>query len=287
MTAGAGVSGWWRGPLGPPRVLEAQDPRAVRTEGEDCSRALRQSDRVAILAHWDAGERVSRSTGELIGALQGLGFAVLLVNSAAGAGPLIWTTPRPAGLTVLRRPNIGHDFGSWATALDRVPELRRAGALLLMNDSLVGPFASPAPLFERFLAGTARFWGLTDSREEAPHIQSYCLGFRGGILEHPRLRAFWRGIRVERDKGRVVRKYEIGLSRLMRRLGVASEVALPGGDVVQGSDNPTLHGWRRLIERGFPFVKRRVVREEGRWSPDEPVATVLRRHFGVDLDAWT
>lgn len=286
MIAGPGVPGWWARLVGRPRVLDAQPGDAVWSEGDDHSRALREAGKVCVIAHWDAGGRVSRSTGELIGALQGTGFAVLLVSSAPGGRPLSWATPRPTGLTVLRRPNLGHDFGSWATALDRMPELRRAGALLLMNDSLVGPFASPAALFEGFLATTAEFWGLTDSREEAPHIQSYCLGFKGGILEHRRLRRFWSGVRVEPDKGRVVRKYELGLSRLMRQLGIALEVAMPGGDVVHGSENPTLHGWRRLIEKGFPFVKRRVVREAERWSPDEPLEEVLRRHFGVELGAW-
>ena len=229
---------------------------------------------------------MSHSVCALLRALQSAGFSALLVSSAPGEAPLTWVGRRPGGLTVLRRPNIGYDFGSWATALDRIPALRSCENLLLMNDSLAGPFASPAQLLRLFLTTDAMVWGLTDSLELAPHIQSYCLGFKHGVLERPELRRFWGGIRVEADKGRVVGRYEIGLSRLTRHLGIKAEAAIPAAEVVEGTDNPTLHGWRRLLERGFPFVKRRVIREPERWSPDEPVEDILRQRFGVDVSAW-
>ncbi|HSW29002.1 MAG TPA: rhamnan synthesis F family protein [Longimicrobiales bacterium] len=276
---------WWRA-LRPPRVLEVQDSASVRVDGDDHTVDLRHAPRVCVVAHWDAEGRVSHSVCVLLRALQSAGFSALLVSSAPGGAPLTWVGGRPGGLTVLRRPNIGYDFGSWATALDRIPALRRCENLLLMNDSLAGPFASPAHLLSLFLTTDAAVWGLTDSLELAPHIQSYCVGFKRGVLEQPELRRFWDGIRVEADKERVVRRYEIGLSGVIRRMGIEAEAAIAAADVVEGTDNPTLHGWRRLLERGFPFVKRRVIRETARWSPDEPVDDVLRRRFDVELSAW-
>lgn len=267
-------------------MLEAQEPASVRVEAEDNSLVLRRSARVCVVAHWEAEGRVTRSTCELLRALEEVGFAVMLVSSAPGDAPLSWTTPRPEGVTVLRRPNIGYDFGSWATALARIPELLSADHLLLMNDSLAGPFASPAPLFEGFLATRSRFWGLTDSLELEPHVQSYCLGFKGGLLEHTELLRFWRGIRVEVDKRRIIERYEIALSRLVRRMGITPVVAFPAAEVVEGPVNPSVFGWRRLIERGFPFVKRTVLDDPARWSPDEPVEDILRRRFGVEVGQW-
>jgi lipopolysaccharide biosynthesis protein len=266
--------------------VKLQDPGSVHVEGDDHTEELRAMTRVAVLASWQPDGRVSPSVGRLLRALQQAGFGTLLVSTAPGSDPLTWAGGRPPKVTVLRRPNLGHDFGSWATAFHRTPELLRCPALLLMNDSLVGPFTPLASVVERFLSSDAQMWGLTDSLELAPHVQSYCLGFKDGALQRRALRRFWSDVRVERDRGELVRRYEIGLSEIARSEGVKAQVAFSREGVAEGEENPTLHGWRRLLERGFPFVKRRVIREPEAWSPDEPVESVVRSLLGVELREW-
>ena len=87
--------------------------------------------------------------------------------------------------------------------------------VLLLNDSLVGPFAPIDHLLERFHRSHADVWGMTDTEQLGHHLQSYCLGFR---------RAAWT-IRSSARSGRasgwkpsrddVIQRYELGLSRVL------------------------------------------------------------------------
>lgn len=258
----------------------------VRLEGADEMAEAASPDRVAVVAHWSTRERLSRSVEELVRQLADHAYHVLLVSTAEVAAPLAWSGSRPAAVTVLRRPNLGYDFGSWATALHRYPRLAASGCVLLVNDSLAGPFAALDGLLERFQGSQADVWGLTDTTQFGHHLQSYCLGFRRGCLQEPPLRRFWHDIRVERSKEDVIWRDEIGLGRLLQREQFVTEAAFPYRTVVADGENPTIMGWRKLLEAGFPFVKRTLL-DRPEVAPDgELVDQELRRRFGVDVRAW-
>ena len=100
------------------------------------------------------------------------------------------------------------------------------------------------------------------------------------------MRAFWRDVRVESSKDDVIWRYEIGLSRLLRRERYAVDVAIPFRHLVQDGKNPAIIGWQRLLDLGFPFVKRELL-VQPRVAPDaEAVPRELRRRFDVDVADW-
>jgi lipopolysaccharide biosynthesis protein len=268
-----------------PRVLEVNGS-AVRVEGDDDLAAAGSVERVAILAHWASSVRLSRSVTTTVSALVGAGYRVVVVSTSEDPAALDWSTARPKGVTVIRRPNLGYDFGSWATALDRYPRIADADRVLLLNDSLAGPFAAIDHLLARFHASRADAWAVTDTSQFGYHLQSYFLGFPGRSLREPHLRRFWRDVRVEATKEDVIWRNEIGLSRLLRRERFASDVAIPFRRVVSEGTNPTILGWRRLLDRGFPFVKRELIQ----WpeiAPDgDQVRSEVRRRFDTDVDEW-
>jgi Rhamnan synthesis protein F len=205
-------------------------------------------------------------------ALVDAGYRVVVVSTSESPEPLDWGIHRPTGLTVLRRPNVGYDFGSWATAIDRFPVIAKAGRVLLLNDSLVGPFTSIAPLLAKFHASAADVWAVTDTSQFEYHLQSYVLGFTGQTLREPPLQVIWR--------------YEIGLSRLLRRERYGVDVAISCRHLVPDGRNPAIIGWQGLLDRGFPFVKRELLTNP-RVAPDgEMVPLELRRRFAIDVAEW-
>lgn len=268
-------------------LLEAQHVDAVRVEGDDHLGPAEELGRVAVVAHWAPGRQVGRSTSHLVRILVDRGFATALVSTAESPEPLEWHGGRPDGVTVLRRPNLGYDFGSWATALQRYPRIARSPSVLLMNDSLAGPFGPMDDLLLRFDTSAADVWGITDTSQFHHHLQSYCLGFRGGALDEAPLRRFWRDIRVERSREDVIWRYEIGLAQLLDRERFVTEAAISYRRVVGEGQNPTILGWRKLLDAGFPFVKRQLLREPGVAPDGHAVRGELGRRFGVDPDEWT
>lgn len=268
-----------------PRVLDANGS-SVSVEGDDDLAAVAAPEKVAVFAHWSRSPRLSKSVATTVMALVDAGYRVVVVSTAESPEPLDWGIDRPTGLTVIRRPNVGYDFGSWATALHRYPVIADAQRVLLLNDSIVGPFTTIEPLLEKFQASAADVWAVTDTTQFEYHLQSYVLGFSGQTLREPPLQAFWRDVSVEASKDDVIWRYEIGLSRLLRSERYGVDVAIPWRHLVPDGRNPVIIGWKGLLERGFPFVKRELLTDP-RVAPDgEMVPLELRRRFAIDVAEW-
>jgi hypothetical protein len=46
-------------------------------------------------------------------------------------------------------------------------------------------------------------------------------------------------------------------------------------------------GWRRLLELGFPFLKREILRDPAVAPDGEEAPAVVAEVFGVDVADWT
>lgn len=242
--------------------------------------------RVAVVAHWSPDGHITGSVRALVDQLAGHGFHVVLVSSTPAPGPLRWPQGATPARTVLRRPNVGYDFGSWAVGLDRYPQVRRADRVLLLNDSMAGPFAPLDDVVGDFLSTSADVWAVTDSTEIAPHLQSYLLGWTGAALDIAPLRRFWSGVREQPTKITTVRRGEVRLGRVVRRAGLTTRVLHPGDRLAPPGANPVLAGWRALLDAGLPLVKRELLRSPDVAADGHDVPDQLLRRYGVTVADW-
>jgi hypothetical protein len=84
----------------------------------------------------------------------------------------------------------------------------------------------------------------------------------------------------------VIFDYELGLSHLLRARGLSIGTAFDRALVVPPGDNPVIRGWRPLLEQGFPFVKRELLRDPSVASDASTIPAYLRARFDVDVAAW-
>lgn len=223
----------------------------------------------------------------LVHELQTFGYQVVVVSACESSGPLHFADSVDlAELTVIRKPNVGYDFGSWSVALAALPAVASADRTLLVNDSMAGPFISLRPLLEEFDATTIDVWGLTDTYQFGHHLQSYFLGFADGILAERPLREFWANIRHEADKGQIIMRSEIGLSRLLEEEGYLRSPAFSHESLVVAGQNPVIIGWRTLLARGFPFLKREILRDPSVAPGGQSAPSVLKAMLDVDVYDW-
>lgn len=247
------------------------------------------ADRLALLAQWSPTAGLSLSTSRLIAELQRSGYWVVVSSTSPAAEPLVL---HPEGgateelLTVLRRPNTGYDFGSWAVAMQHVEHLLGADKVLVLNDSLVGPFASIGPVLADFESTAADVWGMVESRQVLPHLQSFFRGFRYGSLREPAMRRFWTDLRVIPDKLQLIAEYEYGFTPWLRRHRFSTACFVHAEDVTWGENNPTIHGWEQLLRAGVPFVKRELLRRPDLVADGHRVPEVLAQRYGVEVARW-
>jgi hypothetical protein len=222
----------------------------VKTWGDRA--VLRRTSRVAVVASYALEPPASRSLIALITEFEAEGYTVVLVRASDTVHRPVWPDTSTISPIVIAKPNIGYDFGSWATALAVFPEIASVQRVILANDSLLGPFAPLSTMIADFEQSSSDVWGATDTTEYFPHLQSYLLGFTGGVLAHRAVRSFWRHIRVIADKDAIVVRYEIGLSR------VAGKGRLPESSMVPSRPNRP---------RGRKSDDCRRLSPPGRWIP--------------------
>jgi lipopolysaccharide biosynthesis protein len=273
-------------PLRPPRPRVLEMDTTVSIEHGVVPPPDVPLQRAAVLAHFSVDPVVGRSFRELIRELHRHGYLIVVVSTSVAPGPLDFRGELPHSAVVLRRSNVGYDFGSWAVGLSLVPAVRGAEHTILANDSMVGPFASLGSILGQFEASSADVFGLTDTYQYSHHLQSYFVGYRRGVLNERVLRRFWDGIRHEDEKIDIILKNEVGLSRVLRAESFVTDVAFRSDAIVPHGENPVIRGWRRLLEQGFPFVKREIVRYPDVAPDGERVPAVLRAAFGEDVADW-
>ncbi|MFC3124228.1 rhamnan synthesis F family protein [Pseudoroseomonas globiformis] len=260
--------------------------------------------RVAVFCHFDPRGRLAEHVRRYIAALAEAGLSIVFTSNAGQLedAALDWLRPRCA-MIVLRR-NTGLDFAAWRDGL-AAAALPRAETelLLLVNDSVYGPLSPLGPMLARMDFSAADVWGLTDSWQCRFHLQSYLLAFGPRAFRSPGFNAFWKDVRDLRSKEAVIRAYEVGLTRAMLDAGLRCTALWPYTELLAAVRdgfaepdelpvapleaaclhhqravlhaaarrqpmNPTAELWRPLLSRGFPFLKRELLRKNPAGVPD-------------------
>lgn len=248
---------------------------------------VRLGAEVALLSHFDQAGAVRPDLLLYIEALRAAGFSVVVVSNSGHLRDDASDQLRRLCAAVLVRRNIGYDFCAWRDALEHLG-LPRAETqqVLLINDSVYGPLAPLDELLRRLAASRADVVGLTESRQRGWHLQSYFLGFGPAALRSPVWRDFWSGVRPVPSKQWVISRCELALAARFREAGLWCEALWPTErlladlhpDSVDGPAraqaeralraasrrrgvNPTHELWRPLLESGFPFIKRELLRD--------------------------
>jgi hypothetical protein len=251
----------------------------------ECNNAKLDVERIAYFAQWSSSEKVSTSTQRLIKELMEFGYSVVLISACESPKPLDIDDDIRQKITIIRKPNIGYDFGSWSVAMQLLPTSRSAGHVIVVNDSLVGPFTGLYDLFSALESSPYDVTGITDSIQMRHHVQSYLLHFKNGSFQNPGIVDFWNNIFVQEDKMEVIKSYELGLTAKAQAANLFVGALYPWNLVGQYWHNPSVDRWMRLIDLGFPFVKREVVREANSKTLKSLVSKVDEKFsIGSDFD---
>ena len=174
---------------------------------------------LALYAHFSQHGGISEMVLHQLRDYARLGFRIVFISSAADIDSKSWNAVCGIAELALHRRNHGFDFGAWADSLAFAAQaIEPLDELLLVNDSVLGPLHPLDQTLASLRAAGNGLFGLTDSVQHAPHLQSYFLLARGGGVIADVL-AFLRHFPLSSSKRRTVRCGEIGLSRYARARG--------------------------------------------------------------------
>jgi glycosyltransferase involved in cell wall biosynthesis/lipopolysaccharide biosynthesis protein len=160
-----------------------------------------------------------------------------------------------------------YDFGSYKRGENWARDagwLDDADDLILCNDSCFGPVGTFEPMFACMDARHLDFWGATDSREFHPHLQSYFVVLNWHVFQSPTFREFIGSITKQPNVHEVIKKYEIGLTKVLAEAGYS------WGAMVENrleGVHPLDPTYRNIVEHpitamqlGLPLIKAKALR---------------------------
>lgn len=233
-------------------------------------------NRLILFAHFDAENRVKPYILYHLQALKALGGRIHFISNSPLPSEEVEKVAPYVERTLLHE-NRGLDFGMWKDALEDL-DFSSFDELVLTNSSVVGPIHPLAPIFQRMDGTPCDFWGMTESREILPHLQSFFLVFRKQVFSSSSFREFFSSVLPYRSRLNVVLAYELGLTTYLQENGFQGGAAFPNGNRrspflqnlvfrksavnrIRPKKNPTLFYPDLMILEGMPYFKIMLFRE--------------------------
>ncbi len=249
---------------------------------------------VCFFSTYDSKDIVRPSVIHYLDELVQAGFDIVFISSSNAISNEDLGKLSNYCIKIINRDNKGYDFYSWKTGLEKYPHFREHTAVLLANDSVIGPLFNISRIIERLETDDADVLGMTDCYQYYPHLQSYFLYCKKQVIVSREFIQFFTRVDALEFKMAIIRKYEVGFSRLLQRRFKLS--ALYDLETLLGQTkydtrpkkwiDPTVHLWKPLItEFDFPFIKKSLVIKKG-VSIEEISATLARSNSVYDIGIY-
>lgn len=218
---------------------------------------------VCLFAHFDKGDRLDDYVLRYLAMLDELNFTTILISTSR-LSPADIARARPLCADIILRENTGLDFASWSAGFAKhSPAIK--GRLLLANDSVYGPIGNLGNALKRLTCTAADFYGMVESIEIAPHLQSWFLLFEPWVVHDRTFTSFLAQPFSTMTKGQIIERAEVGLSSRLVGAGFryhALYLASQEGWIARHYPmNPTHFLWRELVlDNGVPFLKVELLR---------------------------
>jgi lipopolysaccharide biosynthesis protein len=206
------------------RIVRRRSHIRERISGLDPASLSKQ---VAVFVHYDPEGVVHPYVTHQLRELGNAGFRITFVTNAPIFPEKSRAEVAPLCREILWRHNIGYDFGAYKDGIASIADLQSADALVLMNDSVYGPFWKLADTLKGFDPANVDFWGIVDSWELRYHLQTFFLVFAPAAFRSAAFRNFWQALPYVNNKRWVVRNGEIKLTQILARNRLRSAVLVP------------------------------------------------------------
>lgn len=173
------------------------------------------------------------------------------------------------------RENIGYDTGGFKDALCDLIGWKRVlqyDELVLVNDSMFGPFRTMKAIFDEMTEKQVDFWGLAKHGEGnnneinyfPKHIQTYFLTIRSKMLHSHEFREYWEIMPYYTSFIENVRQHEVRFTHYFWSLGYTYSTLANTeiNDSTHINNNYMQYGriaYELIKKRNFPFLKRQQI----------------------------
>ncbi|MDY3145520.1 MAG: rhamnan synthesis F family protein [Succinivibrionaceae bacterium] len=215
--------------------------------------------RLSLYVFYEKNGRLRDSDKYYLKGLKAVSEPAVIVNGHISEDGLEFLNRE--GYSVLCRNNIGFDFAAWKEYFEKNPDaLLKYDEVILCNCSCFGPVFPLAGVFRKMEGVRCDLWGLCRHPGEEgrfpPHLQSYFLVIRSRLLRDSSFADYFRELKSAADWDEAVGQ-ETHFTEYFENKGFIS-ASFIDGSLSEIYPDPSIILPEKLLERGFPFVKRKV-----------------------------
>jgi len=188
---------------------------------------------------------------------------------------------------VLLRPNEGYDFGAWKEIIiNEIDSLREYDNVILMNNSVCGPYRDMKSLFAKMQNEGVDFFGATafPGGEDTEylkmtiprHLQSYFIVLSQKVVADEVFINFWENLEVSNDMKETVKNGETQFTKALSDKGFTYKAYIEDSEILcylLSSFSLVYEKPYQMLMAGFPFVKKKY----SDYASEEETAKV--KHF--------
>ncbi len=251
---------------------------------------------VCLFCSYDKENTVKENVYYYLNELKLAGFDIIFISTSDTILDADLEKLSSCCIRIMNRENRGYDFYGWKTALEKYPQYKLHTGLLLANDSVLGPLFDIRDIVARLESCDADIIGMTNCFQVYPHLQSYFLYCKKNVILSEEFANFFQNIDILRPKTTIIRKYEIGFSRILARKfrivalydleNLVKQVGYYSSEKpIKWMDPFSL--WKPLItEFRFPFLKKSLFLSKKIEDVGE-IPAVIARYTAYNPDTLT
>jgi lipopolysaccharide biosynthesis protein len=237
--------------------------RSLIRELRPASDPQSNSKLAAVYVHFDGDGLVADYVIHQLRELVDAGFRITFISNSPTFPEQNWARVSPFCRNAMWRFNTGYDFGAYKDGIALIADLNDLDGLVLMNDSVYGPFWKLRDTLSIIDTSGTDFWGIADSWEYQHHIQTFFMIFFPKALRTSAFKTFWASLPYVNHKRWVIRNGEVKLSQVLESAGLRSGVLAPYWSVAKTMKTRILEMDKRDLppsERsGFDRFRSRVL----------------------------
>lgn len=228
----------------------------------------RQYKTIILFAFWDLQKDLKKYVFSYLRGLQNINGEIIFISNSklSDSSKLALKT---LNITLYERENIGYDFGAWKDYItNNKKKISAFDRIILCNNSCYGPFTDLVQIMKEMSPKSLDFWGITKhlkTDDISEHLQSYFLVLESDLIHSSCFYSFWDALPYFKNWEDAVKFGEINFTVFFKNQGFKYDSYLNTEDLSAYVPNVTIFFPIEIINRGGPFLKRKVFTESFRY----------------------
>jgi rhamnosyltransferase len=243
-------------------------------------------NKICIFSHFDKNNIIDEYVVLYLKELRANQCDIVFVSTADGLDTNELAKISSICSQIIIKENIGYDFGAWSHGINACNTiLNKYNKLILCNDSVYAPLFKFDAMFEKMDKSNLDAWSITDSHEISYHMQSYFLVFNKKIINNGDFLKLWKSYIVYKNKRNIIEKYEIGLSRLLKKKGFSIGAYCESKKITDKASNITHKYWKELIVKySCPTIKVELLRDNPTNTNIENIEDIIKKNTDFEYE---